>query len=321
MYTIIGILNIPCKRQARTTTFSPSIYLHHYHVQQEGRKIWEQILSVSRNLSRMLCLYESDVGTERIYRIKNTMAAFPYLLRHHLRPECLEEINTSISSEFKLKLQRAPFEFVETRHEGDRNYGGTVDLESYEGQACFCTVDKRTLPWSLLSSKALSKCANAMNRPLWACDRMAKEIVSIPYSDTFTSRERLTLLGNVDKLSNAIGECERIHQTSVPLNYARHALRSLTLWLLTLPFALVKDLGLITGPVVGITAWLMFGIYQIGHSIEDPFQKTLRLSILCNAIRRDVLGETEYRISAFSLDDSSELMVHERSPLPNPSFQ
>jgi predicted membrane chloride channel (bestrophin family) len=150
---------------------------------------------------------------------------------------------------------------------------------------------------------------------------MAKELVSIPYSDTFTSRERLTLLGNIDKLSNAIGECERIHQTSVPLNYARHALRSLTLWLLTLPFALVKDLGLITGPVVGITAWLMFGIYQIGHSIEDPFQKTLRLSILCNAIRRDVLGETEYRISAFSLDDSSEHMVHEQSPLPNPSFQ
>jgi len=269
----------------------------------------------------MMTLYESEIGTERIYQIKNTLAAFPYLLRHHIRPECLDDINTSLSSEFKLKLQRPPYEFVETRHEGDTHYGGVVDSESYEGQACFCTVDKRTLPWSLLSSKALSKCANAMNRPLWACDRMAKEIVSIPYSDTFTSRERLTLLGNIDKLSNAIGECERIHQTSVPLNYARHALRSLTLWLMTLSFALVKDLGLITGPVVGITAWLMFGIYQIGHSIEDPFQKTLRLSILCNAIRRDVLGETEYRISAFSLDDSSELKVHKQSLRTVPSFQ
>ena len=27
------------------------------------------------------------------------------------------------------------------------------------------------------------------------------------------------------------------------------------------------------------------------HSIEDPFQKTLQLSILCNAIRQDVMGE------------------------------
>ena len=94
-------------------------------------------------------------------------------------------------------------------------------------------------------------CAKAQNRPLFICDRMAKEIASIPISDSFSSRERLELLRKVDKLSECIGQCERIHQTVVPLNYARHALRSLSIWLLTLPFALIKDLGLLTGPVVG----------------------------------------------------------------------
>jgi putative membrane protein len=96
----------------------------------------------------------------------------------------------------------------------------------------------------------------------------------------------------VEKLTDAVGQCERIHQTAVPLNYARHSLRSLTLWLFTLPFALVKDLGLLTAPVTACIAWLLFGVYQIGYSIEDPFQGTLRLSILCDAIRRDVLGKT-----------------------------
>jgi predicted membrane chloride channel (bestrophin family) len=166
-----------------------------------------------------------------------------------------------------------------------------------------CTVDKRSPPWNLLAPEALEKCSKALNRPLWSCDRIAKEIVSVPYNgDAYTNRERLLLLSCVDKLSNAIGECERIHQTSIPLNYARHSLRGLTIWLFTLPFAVVGSLGLLTGPVCGITAWLLYGIYQIGHSIEDPFQKTLRLSMLCHAIKLDVLGD-ERRTSAFQLGD------------------
>ncbi len=219
-----------------------------------------------------------------------------------------------------MKLLQPPFDIVETRHEGDISNGGVVDPDSYEGKPQLCSVDKRSLPWSLFPDKTLKKCANAMNRPLWCTDRIAREIVSVPYSDTFTSRERLTIIGQADKLSNAIGECERIHQTSVPLNYARHALRSLTIWLATLPFALVKDVGLLSGPVVGVTAWLFFGIYQIGHSIEDPFQKTLRLSILCNAISKDVLGEKESRNTAFALDDV-EVLVRTSSSSTMTHFQ
>ena len=173
-------------------------------------------------------------------------------------------------------------------------------------------VDKRTLPWRLLPDKAMEECARAQNRPLWICDRMAKELHSVPDSDRFTARERLALLAKVEKLSGAIGSCERIHQTAVPLNYARHALRCLTMWLFTLPFALVKDLGLMTGPTLFLMSWMLFGVYEIGYSIEDPFQGSLRLSILCDAIRRDVLGDELIRNTAFTLDthikkDSTEL--------------
>jgi hypothetical protein len=70
----------------------------------------------------------------------------------------------------------------------------------------------------------------------------------------------------------------------------------------TLPFCLVKDMGFLTGPAMAIISWLLFGVYQIGYSIEDPFQGTLRLSILCDAIRKDVLSETLGRDSAFDLD-------------------
>jgi predicted membrane chloride channel (bestrophin family) len=109
---------------------------------------------------------------------------------------------------------------------------------------------------------------------------MAKEIVVVDDMGTsFTNRERGKLIEFVEKLSRSIGACERIHQTSVPLNYARHALRSLTVWLWILPAVLVTDLGLLTGPVVAVLSWILFGVYEIGSRIEDPFRGTLRLSV------------------------------------------
>jgi predicted membrane chloride channel (bestrophin family) len=92
----------------------------------------------------------------------------------------------------------------------------------------------------------------------------------------------------------------------VPLNYARHTLRALTLWLFTLPFALVKDLHAGTGPIIFLVSWLLFGVYEIGVRIEDPFQGTLRLSIMCDMVRRDVLADESIRSTAFQLESEGE---------------
>ena len=43
----------------------------------EGRKIWENILSLSRNISRLACLYEEDLGQERKIRVFRLLGAFP----------------------------------------------------------------------------------------------------------------------------------------------------------------------------------------------------------------------------------------------------
>ena len=72
---------------------------------------------------------------------------------------------------------------------------------------------------------------------------------------------------------------------------------------------------------MAVTSWLLFGVYQIGASIEDPFQGSLRLKILCHAIYRDVmffeedeaqqhdagrvgfLRRTNHRDTAYELDE------------------
>jgi predicted membrane chloride channel (bestrophin family) len=259
----------------------------------EGRKIWEKILSVSRNMSRMATLYRKELGNPRLNRILRLLAVFPYLLRNHVKPQIVkdETINDGVM-----------------REQGKESINGSPQQTN------------QVLPWSLLPPTALAKCTSALNRPLWICDALSHEINQVQYTDNFTSRERLTFLSLISKLSDAVGECERIHQTAVPLNYARHSLRSLTFWLLTLPICLVGELGLLTAPVMGAIAWIMLGVYQIGYTIEDPFQGSLRLRVLCDAIYRNVMcdqkGNLVNRKSAFEMNDEEVSEWRELPPEP-----
>jgi len=243
-----------------------------------------------------MLLFEEQIGVDKRRRVQRLLAAFPYLLRHRIRPN-LRMRRLKETSDFERDPENTILLYDDSAlFDDDENAATVASDEEEKGTSRRKTrelywVDKRSLPWRLLPGSALAACARAQNRPLWVCDRMAKELVATPDQEGFTNRERMMLLNLVDKISHTIGECERIHQTVVPLNYARHCLRGVTLWLLSLPFALVGQLGLLTGPVLSVMSWLLYGIYQIGYNIEDPFQSTLRLSILCDAVRRDVFAE------------------------------
>jgi hypothetical protein len=267
-------------------------------------------------MSRMVSLYEDDLGPECKQRVFRLLSAFPYLLRHHIQPQCLD-CNKIENSPYAILLREesgggASALLRNNRRNNIKKPSGGKKNNLIQKAAAHntnheCWVDRRSLPWCLLPDAALAKCAVSDNRPLWICDRLSQELTSVEYTPNFTSRERLSFLGHVDKLSQCIGECERIHQTAVPLNYARHSLRSLTLWLFSLPFCLLDDLGILTGPVMAAMAWLLLGVYQIGYSIEDPFQGSLRLSVLCDAVYRDVMYigrlQENPRDSAYELEE------------------
>jgi ion channel-forming bestrophin family protein len=232
----------------------------------EGRVIWEKIVNAARDFSRMIFLYEAQLGIDRRRRLQKLLAAYPYLLRHRIRPNLVQSMK-------KLDDQRDPANTIllykDTGYkDNDPEAAEIAQTEEASGWARRKTrtsyyVDKRSLPWRLLPES----CARAQNRPLWVCDRMSAEIMAVPEADDFTARERLAMLSPIHKLSDCIGGSERIHQTVVPLNYARHTLRALTLWLFSLPFALLKDFGFMTGPVLFVLSWLLFGVYEIGYAI------------------------------------------------------
>lgn len=139
-----------------------------------------------------------------------------------------------------------------------------------------------------LSVEDLHAIDRVTNRPYFVINKISQELKLIPESLAFTSRERMTMLKYVDVLSSTIGACERIVQTPVPLTYARHTSRFLSLFCLSMPIAVVGELEFFTIPFVTFVSWALFGILEIGMVIEEPFQRALKLEVFANTIRRDL---------------------------------
>ena len=150
----------------------------------EGRKIWEKVASISRDLSRMARLYEGDLGTEKLKRSLGLVAAFPYLLRQRVQPRWLLKKGDFGGGKDRFKQYRQS-EDSDIGH----NEGFEEEEEGEDGEVT-AWVNTQKRPWRLLPKGTLESCIRSQNRPLWVCDRLGKEIVSIPDSPTFTSRER-----------------------------------------------------------------------------------------------------------------------------------
>lgn len=240
----------------------------------EGRRIWERVLSVSRDLARFALVFSDSIGQTRVERMLHLVCVFPTVLQEHV-------------------------------------------------QGC---ADQRAIS-EHLSDEEMAGIGRVTNKPYFVTCKLAQEIVAVAESQKFTARERQTLLKYADDLSGCIGACERLVQTPVPLSYARHTSRFLTLFCLTAPVALVHELGASVVPFVTLMSWSLFGIQEIGMMIEDPFQGALRLEVFANTIRRDVgdlVHITKASPAPLSIEDPSfdyEVPLHCRLHVIKEQFQ
>lgn len=95
----------------------------------------------------------------------------------------------------------------------------------------------------------------------------------------------------LDTMVDVLGACERILKTPIPLAYSIHIKQLLLIYCLALPFQIVEDLNLFTGPVVGLISFALFGIEAIGLEIENPFgsdPNDLPLDNICNTMRQNI---------------------------------
>jgi putative membrane protein len=105
--------------------------------------------------------------------------------------------------------------------------------------------------------------------------------------DPVHARQMEELIG---KLVDAQGGCEKIRRTPLPFVYAALIKQVLLLYLLSLPFVLVR-MDFVAPLVVAGVSLGMLGIEEAGVEVESPFgldPNHLPLEALCATISRDV---------------------------------
>ena len=99
------------------------------------------------------------------------------------------------------------------------------------------------------------------------------------------------MVERLNSMVDGLGACERILMTPMPLAYALHLKQLLLIYCLSLPFQMVQGLGWLTGPIVALVSFMLFGIEEIGIEIENPFGRDpndLPLDVICQKMKQNI---------------------------------
>ncbi len=81
----------------------------------------------------------------------------------------------------------------------------------------------------------------------------------------------LLLNGELQSFTDVCGACERIKNTPIPSSYGIFIKRFVLIYLLTLPWGYVFQLGYWVVPVVVFITYVLASLELIAEEIEDPF--------------------------------------------------
>lgn len=95
----------------------------------------------------------------------------------------------------------------------------------------------------------------------------------------------------LDRMVEALGSCEGILKTPIPLAYSIHLRQLLLIYCLSLPFQMVSDFEFWTAIGVALVSFTVFGIEEIALEIENPFgydPNDLPLDTICTTMQRNI---------------------------------
>ncbi|WP_373396692.1 bestrophin family protein [Algoriphagus halophilus] len=92
------------------------------------------------------------------------------------------------------------------------------------------------------------------------------------YKDGAITGDQLIVLNNeITAFTDICGACERIKNTPIPYSYSSFIKKFILFFVLTLPFALVFDLGYYAAPIVTFVFYVMASLEMVAEEIEEPF--------------------------------------------------
>jgi putative membrane protein len=146
---------------------------------------------------------------------------------------------------------------------------------------------------ALVGELEVDKLRKAENMSMYVAMRIADSLMHLRRSglDSFAFLRAET---ERSQLIDAIGACERIRNTRMPLVLAIKTRRFILLFLLLLPFALLDRAGVLMPLIVALTSYPLFSLDEIGAELQNPFSARnlshLPLDGICGNISANVMG-------------------------------
>lgn len=241
----------------------------------EARKLWGGIANTSRNLTMMLQNIIDDKAFVKDFMYRHI--AYINILRLQLR----KTIPWATSKETNHQTFVGEAEELEDFEQGLRKILENNDKSEY--------FDK------------LKKQHNSANQLL---NYQISQLTKLKRNKIIDEYEHSDLVKQITELTNLQGGCERIKNTPLFRQYSVFSRLFTQIFLVLLPFGLIKELDKIgewgvwlTIPFVMLISWVFNTMEQIGEFSENPFDNSVNdipITAICRNIEIDIkelLGE------------------------------
>ncbi|GAC93607.1 hypothetical protein PHSY_001172 [Pseudozyma hubeiensis SY62] len=263
----------------------------------EGRKLWQDAATTTRNLATLIWINvdadkEPDKKRSRIERKKRALrllTAFMVAVKYDLRAETgtdWADLKGILPNEM-IRARAIDIDPTSAKHTSHRSEDADVE------QAAGPVGSSETSPL-LLSDDLAAQIDSDLSLP----HRILAEIFGYLAStrragliDVIGPAGFSLLNTQLLALSNLTSSMQRISTTPTPLIYAIHLKQSCFIYLLTLPLALVGELGWKMVPFVSVFSMMLIGLEGISSEIEDPFgedQSDHPLDLWCSRLRWEI---------------------------------
>ncbi|KAG0207327.1 hypothetical protein BGX28_001377 [Mortierella sp. GBA30] len=300
----------------------------------EGRRLWSQMTLCIRNLSRGVWVCVAETETRDVLEKKsaiNLLVAFAFATKHYLReeygynyddmidllthipkysiPTSTQPMNwrTDIPTPLEeLQLQQNPqrppgngqganlVSAVSEKSHGASSFVQSHSHHSHQERARRHQIKSQALAFDFLTPT---------NIPVELTYYIGSYIKSCSNKQKVDAAT-LTMMNNaLVSMVDCLTGFERILRTPIPLAYSIHLHHATWIYLLSLPFQLVQNLGPLMIPTTMLAAFTLLGILGIGYEIENPFNddyNDLPLDDFCKVIQAEV-----------------DSMVAKRAPVPS----
>ncbi|WP_420992140.1 bestrophin family protein [Cupriavidus sp. 30B13] len=153
----------------------------------------------------------------------------------------------------------------------------------------------------LLPIRAVVALADKQYKPVAQLNALRAALAASHRRMGITGTQLWMLDGQLDRLGEVVGGCERIASTPIPFAYGVLLHRTVYAYCMLLPFGLVDSIGMATPLISIFVSYTLIALEAIASDIAEPFglaPNNLALDAMTNGIERSLLELCELELPA-----------------------